>query len=340
MEQTGFKSKTICLILIFTLLLPNTLPAASVSPAQQDSLGIWTAAERCDANRQIIASLYRKNHLIWIAHSERYLDILKKHNAPALLLSSGRYLMAQGTSDDDLSLIRACIYEDFKMLMQKEEARNPARYNKLMKEVLGNGEIMGRYRALSDPKNPAEHSGNVVFNNLAAKAFEILFLTDNHIADPATEITDAEKAFAASVKPTLVKKDSAGRYINFSQEFFDIKKRMKLVKAPSDPLAASPRGYGVNNVIDSNNNPGVEIAVKNDIRSKFIAAENILDPDNMTLAEYFGKNHLFFIFFCVGFFRFFTRKFTYFKRRTGPKILRSGKPHWTNHYFNQRSGNG
>jgi len=221
-------------LFLFNCLCVNAAWAVRPEAGRPSFLSAWTFTEKCDVQREFLASLYRKNRLIWIAHSEKYQDLLDNYRALALILPSGRYLMRQETADDDLALIRAVTHEDFEILMQREEKLRPAKYRGLMEKILADDRIVELYLGLTSYKDAAERLGNkrkkrnIIFNDLVAQAFELLFLTNEHvIAD--RELTEIEKEFLDLMRPALIAKDSRGHYKNFSKIFFDVEKRSRFV---------------------------------------------------------------------------------------------------------------
>jgi len=117
----------------------------SISFADGNSLSIWTAMERPEVKREAMATMYRQGRLIWIAQSDKYLNLLKNYNALALLLPSGRYLMAPETANNSLSLIRAATHEDYEVLMQREEELHKTRYQRVMNYEL----LMRQYLSIT-----------------------------------------------------------------------------------------------------------------------------------------------------------------------------------------------
>lgn len=194
------------------------------------TLAPLATSENPKVKREITASMYRASRLIWLANSPRYLDLLARYNALALLLPSGRYLMAPETAANDLLLIKSAIHEDNEILMQQEEKLHSTRYNRLMQQILGRDDIMKLYRALSHYKEPNKQPNNIIFNDLIAKAFEILSIIDENLVYPS-ELKPEEIEFIALMRPILQAKDSRNRYKNFSQVFFDTDKRTKAIKA-------------------------------------------------------------------------------------------------------------
>ena len=76
-------SRIISVILVHTFILSDLVWAAPDLAATKSSLSLWTANERPQTKTEAIAMLYRQNKLIWIADSERYLEILNEYNALA-----------------------------------------------------------------------------------------------------------------------------------------------------------------------------------------------------------------------------------------------------------------
>ncbi|MCX5667260.1 MAG: NAD-glutamate dehydrogenase [Candidatus Omnitrophica bacterium] len=219
-------SKAIALAMA-CLFLVNDIAIAQPSVS---TLAPLAASENPRVKREITASMYRASRFIWLANSPRYLDLLSRYNALALLLPSGRYLMAPETAANDLLLIRSAIHEDNEILMQQEENLHPTRYNRLMRQVLGRDDIMKLYRVLSHYKEPNKQPNNIIFNDLISKAFEILSIIDEDLVYPS-ELKLEEREFIALMRPILQAKDSRDRYKNFSQVFFDTDKRTKAIKA-------------------------------------------------------------------------------------------------------------
>lgn len=211
--------------LVNTLFFDLAIAQPSVS-----TLAPLAASENPKVKREITASMYRASRLIWLANSPRYLDLLARYNALALLLPSGRYLMTPETAANDLLLIRSAIHEDNEILMQQEEKLHSTRYNRLMRQMLGRDDIMKLYRALSHYKDPNKQPDNIIFNDLIAKAFEILSIIDENLVY-LNELKPEEREFIALMRPILQAKDSRNRYKNFSQVFFDTDKRTKAIKA-------------------------------------------------------------------------------------------------------------
>lgn len=213
--------------IIVCVFLVNNITWAQ---APADSLATLPAGRNPIAKREITAAMYRAERLIWLAHSPRYLDLLDRYDALALLLPSGRYLMTPETADNDLTLIRSVTHEDNEILMQQEQKLHPTRYSRLMKQVFGRDDIMKLYYAISHYKEPNKKPDNVIFNDLISKAFEILFITDEGLVYP-DELTSQEREFIALMRPILEAKDSMSRYKNFSQVFFDTDKRTKAIQS-------------------------------------------------------------------------------------------------------------
>lgn len=218
------------LLKIIAIILVCLSGLNSISLADGNSLSTWTSMERPEVKREAMAAMYRQSRLIWTARSEKYLNLLRNYNALALLLPSGRYLMAPETASNNLSLIRAATHEDYEILMQREEKLRNTRYQRLLSYVLNNNEIMRLYRALSHYKKYEEQPDNIIFNDLIAKAFEILFLLEQKLIHPASELTENEKKFINLMQPVLKAKDIAGGYKNFPQLFFDINKRAGIIR--------------------------------------------------------------------------------------------------------------
>jgi len=223
-----FKIISIFLVLSFPFNdAAFAIPELSNMQSPSSPLQPWTFTDNFLVKREILSELYKRSRLIWIAKSKRYRDLLEQHNAGALLLPSGRYLMAQETMKDDLSLISAVTHEDYEILMQREQKSKPARYEKVMKEVLGNNQIRRAYFSLPGCEKASD---NVIFNDLIAKGFELLFLVENSLVDPRTELSPEEKTFLKNIRPVLEARDKKGAYENFSPVFFDVTERLKTVK--------------------------------------------------------------------------------------------------------------
>lgn len=227
--------RKITTLVVAVVFLSETLLSgfsfAESLPLQKSTLSTWTFNEQPQPKREMVASMYRKGRLIWVANSERYLDLLARYNALALLLPSGRYLMAPETAGNDLSLIRGCAHEDVEILMQQEEKLHATRYERLKKQLLNDKSIMALYRKLSGYKDIDGEPDNIIFNDLIAKAFELLFVIDEHLVYPNTELSREEREFIKLMRPVLEAKDSRGRYKNFSQVFFDADRRTKAIQA-------------------------------------------------------------------------------------------------------------
>lgn len=186
------------------------------------NLGIWTIDERVQEKREFIGSLYRENRLIWEARSLKYQKMLERYNALAMLLKSGRYLVAPGVKADDLKLIRAVTHEDYELLIQQVLKDYPEKFDELKKTLLADAEIMGLYKELSHYKDTEKPTEQMIFNDLLAKAFELIFIIDESIVIPSRDLIKEEVEFAAKMRD-LIKHDE------FPDEFFDITSRIDRV---------------------------------------------------------------------------------------------------------------
>jgi len=250
--------------LVNTLFFDIAIAQPSVS-----TLAPLAASENPKVKREITAAMFRASRLIWLANSPRYLDLLSRYSALALLLPSGRYLMTPETAANDLTLIRSAAHEDNEVLMQQEEKLHATRYNKLMRQILDRDDIMKLYYVLSHYKEPTKQPNNIVFNDLISKAFEILFILDEGLVYP-DELKPEEREFIVLMRPILQAKDSLGRYKNFSQVFFDTDKRTKAIKALQENK--DERFYRVANSVLADNSP------PEDLQKRLLSATEILLP--------------------------------------------------------------
>ncbi|MDD5427716.1 MAG: hypothetical protein PHI58_00570 [Candidatus Omnitrophica bacterium] len=181
--------------------------------------------------------MYRASRWIVSANSPRKLGLLTRYNGHAILLKSGKFLMAPEVIADDLALIRSVVHEDNEILMQQEEKLRSGRYNRLLKQILGRDDIMKLYHAISRYNGLHDRPDNIVFNDLISRAFELLYIIDEELIYP-DEIFPQEREFAELMRPILETKDSIGRYKNFSKVFFDTDKRTKVIEALQEDRSA------------------------------------------------------------------------------------------------------
>lgn len=200
------------------------------------ALAPWTKAVDPAQKCAFLAQEYRdrKVGLLWFANSDRYKDLLNAHNAKALLLPVGKYLIHPDIAANDLLLVRAVTHEDFEILMQREEKLHPTRYHRLFKQILGDKAIVSLYRELSHYKRSKNTAANKIFNDLIANAFEIISLIDEGLVRPEKQLTETDRKFARLMRPILEAKDSIGRHKNFPAFFFDRKKRTRLIRGLQD----------------------------------------------------------------------------------------------------------
>lgn len=223
--------KSLCIFgffpVIFILLFSNIVFARSTNEQPLISnLAPLASSQSPQIKRELLADLYRSDRLIWQARSEKYLSMLDKYNAQALMLPSGRYVMRPETYDDDLSLIRACVHEDFEVLMQWEERLNPGRYERLSRDILGREDVMAVYDKLAGHHSPEfQTDSNIIFNALMAKSLELIFLIDEELVELRTELIREEQELIEIMRPVLEEKHN-----ELSPEFFDFEQRTALVK--------------------------------------------------------------------------------------------------------------
>jgi hypothetical protein len=223
--------------LINTLFSGLVFAQTIVSQGLTFTLAPLAASQSSKVKQSLMASMLRASREIIIADTDpRYLAILNRYRAPAVLLDPGVYIMTQETADNDLALVGACAHEDVKILMQDEEKRHPMRYDRVMQQVLGNEAIIDLYYRISNYEDVRKHikkkherQRRIIFNDIIAKAFEYLFLIDEGLAYPG-ELDSNKRAFLDLMRPILEAKDSLGRYKNFSKIFFEVDRRTKVIQ--------------------------------------------------------------------------------------------------------------
>jgi len=199
------------------------------------------------------AEMYRNHHLVMVAESEHHRQLLANYNAPAMVLESGIYLIRKDIANDDIALVRAITHEDFEVLMQREEhiakQLSSTKYTEFKRRVLDSERIMRLYAKVSHYQKPETEPDNIIFHDAVAKAFELMFVIDQEVVNPAEDLDADEREFVKLMRPILEEKNKHGvyKYYYFPAEFFNVYTRMELVlKLQKDedvefyPVAASP----------------------------------------------------------------------------------------------------
>jgi len=176
----------VAVVFLSNILFADFTGAQGLFAPQKPTLSAWTFTERALIQREFLGKLYRENRLIWAARSERYKNELKKNNARALVLPSGRYLIDLAIEKaekrgDYLPLIRAVTHEDCEILMQEAETWSPEEYEDLFDEVMDNAAIWEAYLKVANIKDIGKKEQNVIFNDLVSVAFELLLIVDKSV---------------------------------------------------------------------------------------------------------------------------------------------------------------
>ena len=205
-------------LVVTGVFLVNTVFIDFVWAKANSFLRATVVKENPVVQRGLLASMYRRNRLIWVAKSEKYKNLLAKYNAQALFLPSGRYLIKQEVAEDNLLLIKNITHEDFELLMQEWERKYPDKYQKLLGQISNRDDITGIFMQLF-------LEGDIDFKYLLSKAFELCFLVDEGLVNSETELCKEEREFINLMRPYLDEKDEI-----FPLEFFKLKERIEVVR--------------------------------------------------------------------------------------------------------------
>lgn len=259
--ETVFMRKAISVFVSLLILFsPVTEPLSY-------GLAVLPASQNPEIKARIKASLFRTN--IRYAESEDERRLLKTNNANCLLLSSGQYLVARETAQDDHRLLRAVIQTEIEAVMQ-------------IIAVEGSEEQKDHYGGIRD--RILEHFPVVKNNDLStdrhvkyivSRAFGLLVLLKEEIIR-RSEISGAEKDFVEKIEPII----SAHGEGYFTDEFWDADaRRAKIRRARNSgrvfyKVATIDLGEQIRNYHRSNE---IERA---EIRRTFVPY--LLDEDRLT----------------------------------------------------------
>lgn len=158
--------------------------------------------------------------------------------ANAKLLTSGKILLSPHLRDNSLGKLRAIVHEEVEAVMQIISRQDHLKYTAMRDLLLKYPEVVNKYNSLSpqgkyNPLNP-----DLMANDMAATAFELLALLEKGLIDPEKEINDQEKAYLRAVKPLI----DDNRHNYFTSIFWDQYVRELEIRAA---LASGQRFYEV-----------------------------------------------------------------------------------------------
>jgi len=197
------------------------------------TLNIWTYTQNAPVAREFLADEYKKSGFFReiegaTAETARYSELLENGAVDAVPMPSGVYLIRGKTLSEPLSLIRAVIYADYKLMTEREMREHAARYEELERHILMSEEFE-EARELYTKIDPAtKQNGDICLARFIAKAFELDMLVTNRLID-RKDLSMEELSFFAMVDPLLREKEESGEYKNFPAIFFNAAERMESV---------------------------------------------------------------------------------------------------------------
>ncbi|MFH1791945.1 MAG: DEAD/DEAH box helicase family protein, partial [Candidatus Omnitrophota bacterium] len=213
--------------------------AGNASAAGDTNLAVWTAIERANVNRHMLAEMYRATST-WPADNAQYLAMLARSGHKAVLLPNGRYLVAGETEGNDIALIRAILAYEFDTLVAN--VKEQPCYESAVKAVSGDMEAVRAYCASAGIAAPEGALGAELSHRLLVKAFELYILIDKDIVIPQSDLTKDEQRFYDSVKEIVARKTGDSGSNGFPAFFYSAKerggevRRIKGVRQPSETV--------------------------------------------------------------------------------------------------------
>ncbi|MDP2913810.1 MAG: AAA family ATPase, partial [Candidatus Omnitrophota bacterium] len=232
------------------------------------TLSPWLKLHSGEARRLMYFALHVPR--LMYAESDASNTLLERYCADALLLQNGSYLIDKSVFDYNeniiqlfaqrdiseilkeaeadphvsraiVSLTRVVLHENIEKLMRVIAATDSNRYLAMKSYVLSQKEIIDAYgECLSASLRKRALTGDLLFNDIVASAFEIILLRNAGIVDTSTELSinpdrsrrvdkdelsPAEAALAEAAKPVF----AANRHNYFTAEFWDERELNKAV---------------------------------------------------------------------------------------------------------------
>ncbi|MBN1353813.1 MAG: hypothetical protein JW994_04015, partial [Candidatus Omnitrophica bacterium] len=201
--------------------------------ACKNTLAVWLGSERTAVRRRMLGLAMERYGWVVSATSEEAEEFLRTHNAAAMFIGdsqdkakikaaqnkdavilisdnftphkSDKILTADsGNFKNDLALIRHLTNVEIKLIMQIMKEKAYDRYSDIREKVLTSGDIMGKYRALYAPGKAPDLPPDLLFDEIMAKAFEMMVLLDRRGKYALrSEFTNKERAFIDAIAPVI-----------------------------------------------------------------------------------------------------------------------------------------
>lgn len=204
-------NKTLITFIVITSFLCQNFALAET---RHSCLASASFTQKPKIKREIYTALQRTR--IIYAESEDARRLLEANNSNALLLSSGKYLVAKETAENDLSLLRAILHEDIEALMQIIARKDRYRYLGIKELILSQKKVLETYYKLFPQYRKPELSEDLLLNDIIAKAIELIFLIEEEMVSE-DEMSRQEKEFVKVIGPVIMQ----NRHNYFIGEFWD-----------------------------------------------------------------------------------------------------------------------
>lgn len=215
--------KLVAIVLLPALIVSEIAWAAPDIGKADFTLAPWLGTRDPKLALEARAKMYRARHDIQFADgNQRYLDLLAAKNQDAVQLESGVYLMRAQTAIDDLSLVRAIAFCDFKKRVEGEQMlakeRRSDRYDRLSSAIKRKIDELAIFQ-------------NLPVNDLVAKYCTIKYLIRMNVIVQSA-LDNEEALLCEALEPIIEQKDlKSGGYVYFyyPDGLFDTEQKPKPV---------------------------------------------------------------------------------------------------------------
>ena len=180
-----------------------------------EALSTWAGSQKALIRRNMLDMLLKNTRLIY-AQDDEQKRLLEQNHANALLLSRGKILVSEDLKKDDLKLLRTIIHEEIEATMQIMAKKDRYRYQGIKELILSQKNVLAAYSHMFQEGEKTELSSDLLLNDILARAFELLVLTQKKLIDDH-EMTTEEQRFLNAITPII----NANKHNYFTGIFWD-----------------------------------------------------------------------------------------------------------------------
>lgn len=239
---TTIRIIALCICIVFTLnSIGDAMPVRQLAqPPYCEVLGTQKAITTPDIHPvlpqnthiqseekyDIILKRLLQERKVLVADTSDMVTLLEEHNGKAMLVSDGKVLVHPDIVDSKSDLVRALIHEEIEALMQVMRLLRPSEYRAMKQKVLQIPDVVALYKEVILFEEEWEGNTELLFNDIIAYTFELLFLKQYNLKSYPDNFTFVEHAFLHEPASFI----EAHKHSFFTRAFWDIEYRHTLLR--------------------------------------------------------------------------------------------------------------